>query len=1570
MSSDSDLAMAATLDYSGVSQGYDAIISGASRAQQGMMGQFSKSKGDFASIGKDIGNNLVGGISAQFGPLGSAIGGVATALGPVGIAAGIAGAAIVGMVATGIQAASQFETAMSGAKKVISLDAGADSGAYFAKLGDDLQKISLNSPVAATDLAALAAVGGSLGVGADQIAGFAETAAQMSVAFELPAEVAATSAAKILNAFQQPISTENMQSLGNVINQIGDSMAATESDILDFTNRASFLNTTMGLSVTQVATLGGVLISAGLTAETAAGGLKSAMNTLTSESSKTGGMDNWAKLMGVGVDELKEKVAGDLPNTLIETANKIAAIEDPVTRFQTAVAMAGSEGAPALLKLAGATDTYNSALSQTISQWDAGQNGESGGMAKTFEQNSGTFSASMTMLQNAMTYSSVAIGNVFLPVATSVAGGLKDIVVGGTQAGQALGSLVTGSAAFQAISSAASSVGNVIKTTFGNFVSIITPAWDALGGGTAAMDGLQTVFNALTTPVTVLFTEIGMIADVLGTVAEAMSPVAEAIGSGLGEAITYASAFVQALSEIVGQSAPIRALASAFDTIQSAISAVSDIAGKVFDGLTNAIPTAASGLITAVGSLFGQAGDAAVDTFGNAVMDSPLGPVLGFVSDVASRADEIVKTGKESAEAMAKGIDESEKLKQAQKDAVDLSNPENLEAAKKAGIDIGDAAGSEIGAQAAKKASEEFEKQFKQEQIERDITNIVARAGNEALTANKGNVAGSVTTELEAGLEVQVAYQGNNKGIASRLFINGQQMGDAVYGANREDSVRKLLEGSGLGYNEGNVLDLTGKSGEAEVWRLKQTAQIEFDYSGISVIFGDQFASRLENEGDRIAATASEEVQSAYQSLLNALKEPTWDNLDEILGQMDALIAEHELDPLEASLWSEKYKEVLVSGIVDISEFAKSQAEDLNSQIASAFSDFDFSESDRKLVLAMKPMLDAVKAESPKAFSEAGLAGIDKFVEMVKNDASSSDLYTYFKTLGTTAGRTFAEAMNSNFGEIDFDWNKMWGNDFLSSLSDLDAFAENMFQPELIELASDALERYNTGTDEYVLQAEQMIDNAEILAEKNKWLFTDEDYDALVQYKNNTMSLGTVLSILADEADDSSQGVKKFTKEVEDADTECGKLLSTFGAWQELNSSLWRPEYIGPSFGKEYDNALIANAAYSYVASAASQRYTDSLNGVINAKSEELRVSELLLEKAHAGTLTDEDLALAVRTYGVELTATNEKAETLAETLGNFNNEFQGDITSTISFDSDLPQHNEIVSTLTLDTVTALSEYESFRSNIEGTVITAKLSTQIETTVDRVSSQLQGIDFDEEQTVTRRISFKTATPGLGNQTGVGEQDASTGLLQSIYLGLNQNTNRLVAALNSNGASDRTLIRTNTSTISTAVANASSTITSAVNNGAAAIVSAIQDMSNGCGSGINVGSVGGASSSESYFSTTTAGSSSFSGYSSISYAGFSEGGYADKPTFALVGDSPGGEYMVPAGKLDQFLSMNAASNASIGLSLDSSSLQDQIQKAVQSISVPAIPVPVKLSFDPESIKSQLTSILYEIFAEMR
>ena len=314
--------------------------------------------------------------SANLGGLGTLLGTMANPLTLVALGITAIGGALVGSA----QAAAAWETSMTGVAKTTGL-----AGPELQKLSQDLLQMSTTVPLAASELASIAAAGGSLGIAGDQLAGFTEVAAQMGVGFEMAADQAATAGAKILNAFGKEMSVDNLRSLGSVVNTMGDSFAATEPQVLEFLNRASFLNATMGQSIPQVAALGTTLISTGLEAEVAATGIKSMLNMLTSETSKTGGMDNWAKLMGTSVDELKQKVATDLNSTLIETANKIAAIEDPVERFQAAVTAAGSEGAPALLKLAGQQDNYTKALGLTNSEWE-----KASSLQKTFDAQAGT----------------------------------------------------------------------------------------------------------------------------------------------------------------------------------------------------------------------------------------------------------------------------------------------------------------------------------------------------------------------------------------------------------------------------------------------------------------------------------------------------------------------------------------------------------------------------------------------------------------------------------------------------------------------------------------------------------------------------------------------------------------------------------------------------------------------------------------------------------------------------------------------------------------------------------------------------------------------------------------------------------------------------------------------------------------------------------------------------------------------------------------------------------------------------------------------------------------------------
>ena len=544
-----------------------------------------------------------------------------------------------------------------------------------------------------------------------------------------------------------------------------------------------------------------------------------------------------------------------------------------------------------------------------------------------------------------------------------------------------------------------------------------------------------------------------------------------------------------------------------------------------------------------------------------------MGLVAGAVSDTASSVWGDLKgwagIGDEAGSAVAEGVAGNKDLAEAPGDALGSSTAKDA---------VGDAA-----KESAKEFSKEWIEAFETAQADRSIANILAR-GTTSIDAetgrvysisnkNKGNTSGQTTTTLEDDLEIQVAYQGNNKSIASRLFIDGQQIGDAVYGAGREDSVRKLLEASGLGYNEGNVLDLTGKAGEAEVWRLNQATQIEFDYTGISAIFGDQFTSRLENEGGRIAATASENVQDAYQSLLDALKEPTWDNLDEVLNQMDSLIAEHELDPSEAALWATKYKETLVAGIVDIGEFAKDKAASSGDTISKAFEDHFLDIDERKAIAALDPMLETIKAESPEAFGEAGLASIEKFVEMAKNGASSEELYAYFREMGLKSGEEFTEFNTTAFKELDFsEWIKAPNWDNILNPSD---YIENVFQPKVLDAATTALKDLSTGEDAAYNSGNELVMSFKAIMAVTPELFTAEQQQALKNYDGNLLKLSDTLEILSAKTEENTSKVKEYKEAL------VWDPSSLFGQWQESSESgVFFDSYIGASYGTNFENYL------------------------------------------------------------------------------------------------------------------------------------------------------------------------------------------------------------------------------------------------------------------------------------------------------------------------------------------------------------------------------------------------------------
>lgn len=172
-----------------------------------------------------------------------------------------------GGLAFAAKEAMKFETAMAGVKKVAE---GTDE--QYAKLSDELKKMSAELGISAAEMADLAAAGGQLGIPIEKLSEFTAIASKMSVAFGMTAEEAGNAAATIANVFQLPIG--EVEKLGDAINVLGNNTAAREKDIVAAMARIGGTAKQFGLAADEAAALADAFIALGKPPEVAATAIK------------------------------------------------------------------------------------------------------------------------------------------------------------------------------------------------------------------------------------------------------------------------------------------------------------------------------------------------------------------------------------------------------------------------------------------------------------------------------------------------------------------------------------------------------------------------------------------------------------------------------------------------------------------------------------------------------------------------------------------------------------------------------------------------------------------------------------------------------------------------------------------------------------------------------------------------------------------------------------------------------------------------------------------------------------------------------------------------------------------------------------------------------------------------------------------------------------------------------------------------------------------------------------------------------------------------------------------------
>ncbi len=320
-----------------------------------------------------------------------------------------------------IKVAMDFESSMADVRKVVDFD----TPQQFKEMQQDILQLTHRIPMAGKELAAIAASGGQLGVARQDIAAFTETVAKMSVAFDMSADEAGDSMAKLANVYQIPIA--QIDRLGDAINHLSNSSPAKASDIVNTLGRIGGVAKQFGLTEQQAASLSNAFISLGKRPEVAGTAINGMLVRLMTADKQGSRFQNTLKSMGMSAAQLKREIAENGEQALVNFIKRINALPKE-QQMSALVDLFGREYADDIAVLAGSVDTYERSIRQLQETGKNGQANYLGSMDKEFQSRMSTTAAQWQTFKNQLMHLGITIGSVVLPKINELLAEVKPLI--------------------------------------------------------------------------------------------------------------------------------------------------------------------------------------------------------------------------------------------------------------------------------------------------------------------------------------------------------------------------------------------------------------------------------------------------------------------------------------------------------------------------------------------------------------------------------------------------------------------------------------------------------------------------------------------------------------------------------------------------------------------------------------------------------------------------------------------------------------------------------------------------------------------------------------------------------------------------------------------------------------------------------------------------------------------------------------------------------------------------------------------------------------------------------------
>ena len=332
-----------------------------------------------------------------------------------------AGAATAAPVVGAVKQAMTLESAMADVSKVTNM-----TGPQIQRMSNDFLDMSEKIPMAANELATIAAAAGAAGaagVGMDkfgkpmrdqrqQLLQFTNDAAEMGVAFDMSAEEAGQTMAKWRTAFELP--QAGVRALGDGVNALTNRFGGKAANVTDIITRIGPLGKVAGLAAPEIAALGSTLDSIGVPSEVAATGIKNTMLALTKGQAATKNQQAAFKALGLDATDVGKRMQKDAAGGIIDVMERISKL-DAEKQSGILTQLFGSESVAAIAPMLTNLDGLKQRLALVS---DASQN--AGSMHGEFLNRIATTEGAVGLAGNALSGLNITMGKALLPTVVAI----------------------------------------------------------------------------------------------------------------------------------------------------------------------------------------------------------------------------------------------------------------------------------------------------------------------------------------------------------------------------------------------------------------------------------------------------------------------------------------------------------------------------------------------------------------------------------------------------------------------------------------------------------------------------------------------------------------------------------------------------------------------------------------------------------------------------------------------------------------------------------------------------------------------------------------------------------------------------------------------------------------------------------------------------------------------------------------------------------------------------------------------------------------------------------------------